>query len=333
MDNFFYPAPSLMKYNCTLLIHCHKQGSTIETFLQELEEVLAPIQQTFLVVLIDNASKDNTRTIIENYSFQSSRIDLQLVPLPSYHGLQAAIQLGLSSVKDIRCDHFIVMDTGSHDDPKAIPALLEVDDKDIVFVDKGPKSGHFLFWLIYRFHQFFFWLLTYREIRFDHYTLINRKTLNLLLQKRFLHYATALHIMGPLKKEQVRFEHRMEGFKGEYQKLFRNSIESLLEFGEDLLNFFLRFSLALGFLFFAGLIYSGITVIFKGQELANWIPFALIGIFNGLFLGIGFLALGIILLKRHQQVFPQAGQYVPRVGSTPWLNRVPAIKNDPVQLN
>lgn len=333
MGNAICHTTSIRDYDYTLIVHCFEQEAKIKPFLKDLEKVLQSLELDFLVVIIDDASRDNTSEVIKNYSLQTSQINFHLIPLQNHYGLQGAIQHGLSYAQHINCDHFIVMDINEADDPRAIPELISIKEKDVVFVDKGPKTDHLLFWLMYRFHQLFFWLLANREIKFDHYTKINRKALDLLLKTTFLHYATALDMANPLSKGKIRHEHTMEGFEKESRKLFRNSIGSLLEFGEALLNLFFRFSLGLAFIFFGGLIYAGIAKFITHEVLPIWMPFALIGLLNGLLLCIGFFALSIILLKHHKQVFSASNNNSWGADKASLLSRVYAANNDPVQLN
>lgn len=332
MENFVYPSSFVKAYDYTIVIPCFNQGDRICDLLTKLERVLTPIDRRFLVLVVDDASADNTNSILQNFHFKNAKISLQPILLSIHRGRQAALLEGLSVARKNRCDRFIVMEGDGSDNPEAIPELLNTSGKDVVFIDKGPKADHLIFWVIYRFHQLFFWLLTSKEIDFNHYSLINKKAVDTLLNDPFLHYTTALHNRD-LTIGKLRLDSPMRKFKQEYRELFQHSTLALLEFGEELLNIFLKFSLSLGFLFSAGLFTAVYNIYFAGITLPNWSIFALVGLFNGFILSIGFFAISVMVLNQKRQHSAMTANTNAPTGRQFHENHLIQPIKDPTRLN
>lgn len=326
-----YLSAFLRGYDYTIIAYCDSPENT-GPFTKELQIVLSSIPKNFLVVLVNDGFSTASEAALEKLKPIGPRIDLYQISAEQPIGKQAAFLKSLLHLQIVKCDHFILMEANGDDDPRAIPYLLDQPERDVLFVDKGPKANNLFFWFIYRFHQFFFWLITSKEINFDHYSLINRKALDSLLRTPFLHYTTALHFR-PLKLGEIRFEHANRGFVPECRHLFHNSYGSLLECGENLINFFIKFSLILAFLFFSGLVYIGAAKLFAEVTMAHWLPYVLIALLNALIFTIGFFALGVMVLNRSKSAIHQfAVLDHPHPTLSP-SKRVPTHINDPVNLN
>lgn len=300
MDRIIDTSNILHSYDYALLVDCSKPSKNHVAYLVALEKVLQKINQSFLVVLVERENRHELANIIGKKIGIDPRINYKVISLESHTWLPRVSAASLSLLERFDCEQFILVNTDGADLPEAIPKLINTKGKDVVFVDKGPKADHLLFWLLYRFHQSFFWLITSKEIGVDHYSMINRKALRSLLNRPFLHLPTALHLRK-LNVGKVRHEHPNLKFSEECRLLFRNSVLSLLEFGEELLSVFFKFSLWLGFLLFGGLIYAAVIKGFTDTGLPDWFPLALASIFNGFILNIGLFSLGALFLNRQRQ--------------------------------
>ncbi len=300
MDRSIDTPNILHNYDYALLVNCSRPGKNYTGYLTALEKVLRTVNQSFLVVLVESESQDELSSLIGKQIGNDPRIKYEVTTSDSHTWLPRVLMPSLNLLERYNCNHFIFVNADGVDHPEAIPKLISTKGKDVVFVDKGPKADHFLFWLLYRFHQSFFWLITGKEIGVDHYSMINRKALRSLLSRPFLHLPTALHLRK-LNIGKVRHEHPNLRFGEECRQLFRNSVLSLLEFGEDLLSVFFKFSLWLGFLLFGSLVYAGIVKGFTEAGLPDWYPLAIACIFNGLILNIGLFSLGALFLNRYRQ--------------------------------
>ena len=93
----------------SVFITSYNYGEYIE---QAIQSVLAQTYQDFEVIIIDNASTDNSIEIIEKYTKISPKIHLYQHPDGKNHGLIASIKLGIEKAKGdyiafVEADDFI----------------------------------------------------------------------------------------------------------------------------------------------------------------------------------------------------------------------------------
>ncbi|MCB0631487.1 MAG: hypothetical protein R2824_31860 [Saprospiraceae bacterium] len=268
-------------------------------FLDQLEDCLKELPASFTVLVIDDASVDATFSHLKNFQFTASNVHLHAVHMPFHCGMHEAIARGLTVARQLKCQRYIIMKANGDDDPQAIPELIRIKDKDAVIVDRGPRTENLLFWLAYRMYQFLFRLFTSRELISGVYSMISRRTLVQLTQSSFIHYTARLYKLK-LRGGKIHFERKGQktSFQREWKQLFRDSIGSYMEFGEEMLSIFLKLSLTFGFLLFAGALVSVYIHFFTPQSIPVWSMITMVGFLSALILSIGVFGVGVSLLHK-----------------------------------
>ena len=82
-----------------------------------------------------------------------------------------------------------------------------------------------------------------------------------------------------------------------YNNLFKGSVRSYMEFGEDLLTAFIKSSLSFGFLLFATVLACLYVHFVQEAALPVWSYVLLFLFFNGLLLSLGFFKIGVMSLR------------------------------------
>ncbi len=191
---------------------CFNEGSTAIAFLEELEKVLKSINESFIVVIVDDSSTDSTLTQLNNFSFSSSTLSLHIISLKFNLGHQGAIYQGLLYANSLPVSHVIVMDSDGEDDPAAIPFLLEKKSYDIVEVTRGRRSERLLFRVSYFFYKLLFRFITGNTMDFGNYCMINKKVLERVSHTSFVHFPAYL-LKQKANKEKITWDrsHRIDG--------------------------------------------------------------------------------------------------------------------------
>jgi len=111
--------------NLAVIVPAYNEAATIETILKKL----VGISQVYEVVVVDDASKDDTVNIVNKISSKK----ITLVSHDKNKGKGAAIQTALEHVKG---DYILIQDADLEYDPEEIPSLIAPIEKgraDVVF--------------------------------------------------------------------------------------------------------------------------------------------------------------------------------------------------------
>lgn len=283
----------------TVIATVYNGVDSILLFLDQLEDCLGALQATFSVLIVDDASVDGTASHLKNFQFSAKNLQLKVLHLPFHCGRHDSIAQGLLVARQFKCRQFIVMQADGEDDPRAIADLIKIKDKDAVIVDRGPHAENLGFWLVFRMYQFIFRLFTSRELITGVYSMINRRTLVQLTQQPFLHYTARLYKLK-LRGEKVRLERKgsKTSFPQEWQQLFKESIRSYMEFGEELLGAFIKLSLFFGFLIFACILSLLYINFFTDNTAPSWILITTVGLISALILSMGTFGIGVSVLHK-----------------------------------
>lgn len=287
-----------------IIMPCYNENVTVIKFLQNLEEVLAGIQDRFQVVVVDDCSMDNTLELLKGFSFRAPNVQLRLLELKFNVGHQAAIYQGLLYARSKPGEVFIVMDADGEDSPRVIPELLKHAGTDIVHVVRGKRQERLMFRFFYVVYKLIFRLITGKEMNFGNYCLISRKILESAVFQSFTHFAAFLSKQkGSRASFVAEREKRLDGSsKMSFKNLLSHAFKSFVEYGEDLLLVFLKSFILIMILFvlaISNVIYQKFVA---NTAILGWTSVVAIGLLNMAILSIGFFVLGILLLNiTHQR--------------------------------
>jgi polyisoprenyl-phosphate glycosyltransferase len=291
-------------YDCVIITPCYNENVAIIQFLNELDLVLSQLNYKFLLVVVDDASTDNTLQLLHAFSFQANNVEKKVITLRYNLGHQKAIYQGLSFAADFDSNRYIVIDSDGEDDPNAIKSIINRQE-DIVFVTRGKRSESFNFKLSYYTYQLMFKLVTNKSINFGNYTMISRRCLNAVVGKSYIHYSAFLSKLR-LSSFKVKYDRRkrLDGkSKMNYHSLVMHGLNSLVEYADDLLLFFMRlFLLSLVLLVGFGM-YILYHKFITQAALLGWASSLGASILNASLIILGIIVLGLLLLnlKEHER--------------------------------
>jgi polyisoprenyl-phosphate glycosyltransferase len=141
-----------------IITPCFNENITAVKFLEILNHVLIESNFYFEVIIIDDASSDNTLQLLKEYNFTAKNITKHILSLKFNCGHQGAIYQGFLYARELDCNRFIVMDSDGEDNPSAINELL-TKDAEIVTVVRGKRSESIQFKLGYFVYRKFFYFI------------------------------------------------------------------------------------------------------------------------------------------------------------------------------
>jgi len=223
---------------------CFNEGLVITKFLNEIECKLSKIEDSFIVIIVDDASNDSTIQLLREYQFRSRKFILKVIELKFNMGHQEAIRQGLIYAKSLNrnISGIIVMDSDGEDDPNAIVDLIALEDFDIVFVERGKRKESLSFRLGYFNYRLLFKLVTGKSISFGNYSIISPLVLSAIVNQSFFHYAGFLS-KQKFKTSNIRYDRqeRIDSHsKMSYKNLVFHGLYSLIEYAEEIVFFLLK---------------------------------------------------------------------------------------------
>jgi polyisoprenyl-phosphate glycosyltransferase len=278
---------------------CHNEGEVVIRFLERLGEVLAELPYHSLVVVVDDGSTDDTLQQLKDHRPGPANMELRVLSLPYNMGHQEAIHQGLLHASTTAAEHFIVLDSDGEDDPATIPAMLQERDVPIVLVARGSRSASPGFRLGLTLYRLFFRLVTGRPMQFGNFSMIDRRVLQVVLDRSFVHYAAFLSRRTAEQRILVRDRlPRLGGrSKMDLKALSIHAFRSLVECSEEVLTFFLRAFLWLAVVFLgSALVIIGIKL-FTALAIPGWASILSATLFNAVLLCLGFFSIGLLLVN------------------------------------
>lgn len=282
----------------TIITPCYNEGEYATRFLQNLEQVLAPLPYSFCVLVVDDASTDNTLALLRAFRFQTGNMRLEVASLRFNLGHQGAIYQGFLHAATLPSQHFIVMDSDGEDAPTAIPAMLRHLDADIVHAVRNKRKESLLFRLCYYLYKAAFRWVTGKNMNFGNYCLISRRVLEQAIHLQFAHFAAFLSRQRcPVQYIVADREERIGGkSKMGFKKLFYHAFRSFVEYGEDLLMLFFKSFLVI----LAAMLLTVGNVLYQKfvshTAIAGWFSTVFIGLANLAVACFGFFVLGLLLI-------------------------------------
>jgi glycosyltransferase involved in cell wall biosynthesis len=290
----------------TIITPCYNENTTVIRFLESLEEVLAPLPQSFRIIVVNDSSTDNTLALLQQFRFRAAHIELKILKLRFNVGHQGAIYQGMIYASTTSAAHFIIMDSDGEDAPAAIPELLQHRAFNIVNVVRGKRQEGLLFKVSYGIYKLIFRLITGKQMNFGNYCLISRKILESAVFNTFTHFAAFLSRQrGTRHQIIVEREKRIDGqSKMSYKNLLSHAFKSFVEYGEDLLLIFLKSFIIIMILFVAAATNVLYQKFVANTAILGWTSVVAIGLLNMAIISIGFFVLGILLLNVSHQKNP-----------------------------
>jgi len=285
-----------------IITPCFNENITAVKFLESLNNVLAEINFYFEIIIIDDASHDNTLQLLKEYNFTAPNITKHILSLQFNCGHQGAIYQGFLYARELDCHRFIVMDSDGEDNPSAIIELLS-KDAEIVTVVRGKRRESISFKLGYFVYRKFFYFITGKSMNFGNYSIISRNILENAIHNNFIHFPAFL-LKQKAHKAEIIFDRakRIDGkSKMNYQSLIQHAFKSLVENAEDLLMFFFKIFVIVIFIFLISIGNVFYQKFISNTAISGWASNVLIGLFNMALLSFGIFVLGLLLLNLFKQ--------------------------------
>lgn len=127
----------MMTVFLNVIIPTYNAFGTISELVEQLEKELG--QYDFRILLIDDASEDNTRELILSLAGAYSNIDYYFAP--KNQGQQASLRTGLGRMS-VPCEYVVTMDDDLQNPVSVIPALIETIQSGYDLVYAVPVFGN-----------------------------------------------------------------------------------------------------------------------------------------------------------------------------------------------
>ncbi|MCG8475200.1 MAG: glycosyltransferase [Cytophagales bacterium] len=286
----------------------------IHRFLDEIEIVLQACPCQYHLVVVDDASNDSTPEILKNYAFHSPNLSMDVLRLNYNMGHQEAIRQGLQFVhaSAAATDGIIVMDSDGEDNPAAILRLSELEDFDIVFVERGKRQENRLFKIGYFFYKRLFRTITGQEISFGNFSMISPAVLRSIAQQPFIHYASFLSKQR-FRSGKIRFDRRKRingQSKMSYRSLVFHGLYSLIEYAEEMLFTLIRLFVGL-FLLLAG--FTGYVLYAKfisRKAILGWASTIISSLMVSSLIIVSTIIIGLLLLSIKKTLIQKNHQFL-----------------------
>ncbi len=285
--------------NVAIVVPCFNENNTILKFIDEVDSILAEMEQHFELIVVDDASVDNTLELLMEHKVKAGNVQLRVIQNRYNLGHQGAIYQGLCYAQQLDCERVIVMDGDGEDDPAGIPLLLKVDSADVINVKRGKRSESFLFRFFYWLYKLAFKFVTGKYIDFGNYSLISRRTLDAAVAKSFISYpAFLLKTKGKKKSITLNRRKRLDGkSKMSMNALVYHGFRSFSEFAEEFILLLLKMAIALALLFLISIGVIFYIRIFTDKAITGWASTMSASFFNAALISFGFFFIGIVLLN------------------------------------
>jgi glycosyltransferase involved in cell wall biosynthesis len=285
---------------------CFNEEQSIILFLQKLEQTLGRLSSSFVVIVVDDGSQDNSIGLLTRFHFSAPNLRLQVLKLKFNVGHQMAIYQGLLYVSGLGARNVIIMDSDGEDDPEAIPLALKLEDYDIVEIKRGKRSENLMFKLSYKLYKLIFWLITGKSMDYGNYCVISRGVVERIAHTGYIHLPAYL-LKQKAKRTHIVFN-RGKRIQGEsklgMKGLLIHAFKSFIEFGEDLLLLFLKLFLVICVFLLVMVIDLLYQKFIVHTAILGWFSTLAMEMLILAGMSLGFFILGILMLNLiHQQNF------------------------------
>lgn len=125
-----------MADSISVIIPTYNASGTVRQLVEALKKELG--KYDLRIILVDDASRDNTRDIIEALARDYTNIDYHFAP--KNRGQQASLHAGLKMISE-PCEYVITMDDDFQNPVGVIPSLIETIKQDYDLVYAVPVAG------------------------------------------------------------------------------------------------------------------------------------------------------------------------------------------------
>lgn len=301
----------------SVIIPVYQAASCLEHLYERLTTVLASLDISYEIILIEDRSPDQSWQVLEGISKRDSRV--HAFQLSRNFGQQAAITAGLTQCSG---RYAVVMDCDLQDPPEVIPALYEQTRKgyDVVLARRNAKQ-HSLF---RRFSSKLYFLLlnrvSLRPVNGEYgcFSIISRKVIDsfLTVKSQSRHYLLLLFWLG-FTTVSVDYQHG-ERYSGPssytLSTLIKHGLEGLFFQANTLLRWIIYtgFGCSLLSLLLAVVL---IAHYFLSYTLSGWTSLAVLILWVGGMLMISLGVIGLYIGQVFEQVKGQPLYIIDRKAS------------------
>lgn len=277
---------------------CYNEGDVAVRFVEELAQVLQGLGTKCEVLMVDDASTDDTVARLRSITTLPAQVSLRVLELPYNMGHQDAIYQGLCEAAKGSAVRIVVMDSDGEDDPQAIPQAL-AQRASIVLIARGKRRENWRFKLGYLLYRVLFRVITKRSISFGNFSVIDRRVLQAATDRGFTHYAAFLSKQkAPTAMITSDRRARIDGrSKMGYKSLSIHAFKSLIEYSDEVLALLLKGCAFLSLLSVSGIIYILHEKLFTDRAIPGWASTLILSLINSTLLCLGFFAIGLLLTQ------------------------------------
>jgi glycosyltransferase involved in cell wall biosynthesis len=203
-----------------------------------MENVLVDLPYTFVVVVVNDCSTDDTQSQLEAFGFNAPTVSLKIIALNTNSGHQAAIYQGLLFSTTLACNEFIIMDSDGQDAPEVITELLLHRGSEIIHVIRGKRNESVLFRACYYFYRLLFKLFTGKQMNYGNFCLISRNVLETAIAAQFKHFPAFLAKQKLSKRYVIAPREKRLGGRSKmgFGKLINHALNSLSEYNSEMVT-------------------------------------------------------------------------------------------------
>lgn len=123
----------------SIVIPTYNEHENISVLLAQLTTLLAPISSAYEIIVVDDASPDNTAEIVRNFSVINKTV--RLISRSDQRDLSTALAAGFDNAKG---EYLLAMDADLQHDPALVMSMLDIarkNDVDLVVATRYADGG------------------------------------------------------------------------------------------------------------------------------------------------------------------------------------------------
>jgi len=289
-----------MSYDYLIISPCFNENETVIEFLNSIDRVISDTHFSYKVIIVDDASTDNTVELLKSFKLTSQNAELTILELDFNVGHQDAIYQGIRYASELEFKSAIILDADGEDDPEIILDLVKIENEDIVHVARKNRKEGLLFKTLYHLYRSLFLLFTGKKLNFGNYSLINKKYVGILAKTSFIQYPAHL-LKLKVANRKIIYADRNKRYAGKSKmkitSLIHHAFKSFVEFSEDVLMVFLRIFVVVTIALITLMSYIFYSKFIVFTAIPGWASTLTIGLVNTALICFGFFVLGIMQLN------------------------------------
>lgn len=128
----------------SIVIPTYNEHENIAVLLAQLGELLAPIASAYEIIVVDDASPDNTADIVRNFAALNTTV--RLISRSEQRDLSTALAAGFDSAQG---EYLLAMDADLQHDPALVLTMLDIartNPVDLVVATRYANGGGMVDW-------------------------------------------------------------------------------------------------------------------------------------------------------------------------------------------